>query len=102
MNKAYKFRLYPSPEKATRIRMMFKKSILKQSLNEGIGIDSGLTNFAICSDGTSFKNLNRSSAIRKVEKRLKRKQCSLSQNMKIKSEVNNLLLLRKKHSKKCD
>ena len=44
----------------------------------GVGIDLGLKNFAICSNGKIYKNINKSSQIRKLEKRLKREQRSLS------------------------
>lgn len=47
-------------------------------LNEGIGIDLGLKELAIVSDGRTFKNINRSSRVRKLEKRLVREQRKLS------------------------
>ena len=40
--------------------------------NEGIGIDLGIKDFAICSNGNKFKNINKTSTIKKVEKKLKR------------------------------
>lgn len=46
--------------------------------NFGIGIDLGIKDFAICSNGKNYKNINKSSRIRKLEKRLKREQHSLS------------------------
>ena len=42
--------------------------------NEGIGIDLGLKDFAICSDGNTYRNINKTQKIRKLEKRLKREQ----------------------------
>ena len=36
--------------------------------NFGLGIDLGLKDFAICSDGKTYKNINKSSRIRKLEK----------------------------------
>lgn len=44
----------------------------------GIGIDLGLKDFAICSSGKIYKNINKSSQIRKLEKKLKREQRNLS------------------------
>ena len=44
----------------------------------GIGIDLGLKDFAVCSNGKTYKNINKSSQIRKLEKKLKREQRSLS------------------------
>lgn len=46
--------------------------------NEGIGIDLGLKDFAICSNGNKFKNINKTLKVKKVEKRLKREQRKLS------------------------
>ena len=46
--------------------------------NEGIGIDLGIKDFAVCSDGTIFKNINKTSTVKKVEKKLKREQRKLS------------------------
>ncbi|AJE13202.1 transposase, IS605 OrfB family (plasmid) [Clostridium botulinum CDC_1436] len=49
-----------------------------QLTNEGIGIDLGIKDFAICSNGNKFKNINKTSKIKKVEKKLKREQRKLS------------------------
>ena len=46
--------------------------------NEGIGIDLGLKDFAVVSDGTSYKNINKSTKLKKLEKQLIREQRSLS------------------------
>ena len=46
--------------------------------NEGIGIDLGIKDFAICSNGVKFKNVNKTSTVKKVEKKLKREQRKLS------------------------
>ena len=46
--------------------------------NEGIGIDLGLKEFAIVSNGKTYKNINRSARLKKLEKQLIRKQRSLS------------------------
>ena len=46
--------------------------------NEGVGIDLGIKEFAICSNGNTFKNINKSSIVKKVEKKLKREQRKLS------------------------
>ena len=49
-----------------------------KSTNEGIGIDLGLKEFAICSDGIKFKNINKTTSVKKIEKKLKREQRKLS------------------------
>lgn len=45
---------------------------------EGIGIDLGLKDFAIVSNGKIYKNMNKSIRIKRLEKRLKREQRCLS------------------------
>ena len=46
--------------------------------NEGIGIDLGLKDFAIVSNGKTYKNINKSARLKKLEKQLIREQRSLS------------------------
>ena len=46
--------------------------------NEGIGIDLGLKDFAIVSNGKTYKNINKLAKLKKLEKQLIRKQRSLS------------------------
>lgn len=45
---------------------------------EGIGIDLGLKDFAVVSDGKTYKNINKSAGLKKLEKQLVREQRSLS------------------------
>ena len=47
-------------------------------LNEGIGIDLGIKNLAICSDGNTYKNINKTKKVKKIEKRKRRLQRSIS------------------------
>ena len=46
--------------------------------NEGIGIDLGLKDFAIISSGKTYRNINKSAGLKKLEKQLIREQRSLS------------------------
>ena len=46
--------------------------------NEGIGIDLGLKDFAIVSNGKTYRNINKSAGLKKLEKQLTREQRSLS------------------------
>lgn len=46
--------------------------------NFGIGVDLGIKDFAICSNGETYKNINKTAKMKKIEKRLKREQRSLS------------------------
>ena len=43
----------------------------------GIGIDLGVKDFAICSHEKTYKNINKTAHIRKLEKSLKRQQRTL-------------------------
>lgn len=46
--------------------------------NGGIGIDLGLKDLAIVSNGKTYKNINKSTRIKKLEKKLRREQRCLS------------------------
>ena len=48
------------------------------SSNEGIGIDLGLKDLAMVSNGKTYKNINKSARIKKLEKQLRREQRCLS------------------------
>ena len=51
----------------------------KENLNnDGVGIDLGIKNLAICSDENIYKNINKSQTIKKLEKRKRRLQRSVS------------------------
>ena len=53
------------------------KRIVSNS-SEGIGIDLGLKDFAVVSNGKTYKNINKSAKLKKLEKKLVREQRSLS------------------------
>ena len=79
-----------------------EKEQIKEDLTDvSLGIDLGLKILAICSDGTVFKNINKSNVVRKIEKRLKRLQRQVSkkyeQNKKGKEYVKtkNIIKLEK-------
>ena len=48
---------------------------------KGIGIDLGIKEFAICSNGIEYQNINKTNKVRKLEKRLKRNQRQLSRKL---------------------
>ena len=51
----------------------------KETLNNnGIGIDLGIKDLAICSDENAYKNINKSQTVKKLEKRKRRLQRSVS------------------------
>ena len=69
--------------------------------NEGIGIDLGLKDFAIVSNGKTYKNINKSARLKKLEKQLIREQRCLSrkyENLK-KGEVTQRANIRKQKLK---
>jgi putative transposase len=49
-----------------------------QESTQGIGIDLGLKDFAICSNGLTKKNVNKTKEVKRLEKKLKREQRCLS------------------------
>ena len=55
---------------------------IANSSNDGIGIDLGLKDFAIVSNGKTYKNINKSARVRKLEKKLRREQKCLSRKYK--------------------
>ena len=46
--------------------------------NEGVGIDLGLKDFAVVSNGKSYKNINKSARLKKLERQLRREQRGFS------------------------
>ncbi len=52
---------------------------VKEVLNDtGIGIDVGIKELAVCSNGAVYHNINKIGSVRKLEKKLKREQRKLS------------------------
>ena len=54
--------------------------------NEGVGIDLGLKDLAICSDGNTYKNINKTNKVKKIEKRKRRLQRSISRKYNMNKE----------------
>lgn len=68
----------------------------------GIGIDLGIKHFAVCSNDQYFNNVNKTSRIKRIEKKLKNAQRSLSRKSNKKGESNknrlkSILLIQKLH-----
>ena len=55
-----------------------QEEVKEELTNVSLGIDLGLKDLAICSDGTVYKNINKTYVVRKIEKRLKRLQKQVS------------------------
>ena len=84
------------------ISVGIEQEVVKEELTDiSLGIDLGLKELAVCSDGMIYKNINKTHAIRKIEKRLKRLQKQASRkyekNKKGKGYVktNNIIKLEK-------
>lgn len=54
--------------------------------NEGIGIDLGIKDLAICSDGEIYKNINKTKTVKKVEKKRRRLQRQISKKYEMNRE----------------
>lgn len=66
--------------------------------NDGIGIDLGVKDSAICSDGNIYKNINKSKKIRNLEKKKRRLQRAVSRKIKNPNErkvTENQVILKK-------
>ena len=49
-----------------------------EQVNDGIGIDLGVKDLAICSDKSVYKNINKTDRVRRLEKQKRRKQREIS------------------------
>ena len=62
----------------------------KPVLNDfGIGIDLGVKDFSVCSHGKTYKNINKTVCVRKLEKSLKRQQRKLSRKYESLKKLSN-------------
>ncbi|HDR7532997.1 TPA: transposase [Bacillus anthracis] len=59
--------------------------------NEIIGIDLGVKDLAICSNGQVFKNINKTANLKKIEKHLRRLQRSVSRKYEMNKEGNRYI-----------
>ena len=55
-----------------------QEEVKEELINVSLGIDLGIKDLAICSDGTVYKNINKTYVVKKIEKRLKRLQRQVS------------------------
>ncbi|WP_066506210.1 RNA-guided endonuclease InsQ/TnpB family protein [Abyssisolibacter fermentans] len=54
--------------------------------DESIGIDVGVKDLAVCSNGMTFKNINKTRLVKKLEKRLRRLQRKISRKYELNKE----------------
>ena len=60
-------------------------------ITEPIGIDLGIKDLAIVSDGKVFKNINKTARVKKLEKKLKRKQRVFSRKLEKNKKGKNII-----------
>ena len=57
-----------------------QKQEVQMNMYDGIGVDLGIKEFAVCSHHETFPNINKTLKVKKLEKRLKRQQRKLSRS----------------------
>ncbi len=72
---------------------------ITHNFSDGIGVDLGIKELAIDSNGILYKNINKTSNVKKIEKKLKRVQRSLSRKYINKNILKAILNLQKIHFK---
>ncbi|MBK3493872.1 transposase [Viridibacillus sp. YIM B01967] len=69
-----------------------EQEVVKPELTDVVvGIDLGVKDLAICSDGKVFKNINKTQAVRKTEKQLRRLQRRASRKYEMNKEGNRFV-----------
>ncbi|GAB6152646.1 RNA-guided endonuclease TnpB family protein [Desulfosporosinus burensis] len=63
-----------------------QEQVTEQLTSEVIGIDVGVKELAVCSNGMEFKNINKSQRVKKLEKRLRRLQRKVSRKYEMNKE----------------
>ncbi|MFA5349452.1 MAG: transposase [Candidatus Paceibacterota bacterium] len=68
--------------------VMSKKILCEQGNTEGVGVDLGIKEFAVISDGRRFRNINKTKKVKRIKRKLRRQQRRLSRKyqMKLKSK----------------
>ena len=58
---------------------------------EPVGIDLGIKSLAVCSDGTVYENINRTTEVRRLEKKLRRLQRQISRKYEMNKDGNKFM-----------
>lgn len=69
----------------------FNENQVELNQNLSIGIDLGIKELAVCSNGMKFKNINKSHKVKTLHKRLKRFQRQLSRKYEINKQENKFV-----------
>ena len=61
-----------------------EENLTKQhiKIRDGVGIDLGIKDFAICSNDKIFKNINKTNKVKRLEKKLKKEKRAFSRKLK--------------------
>jgi putative transposase len=68
-----------------------KEKLVVELTNESIGIDVGVKDLAVCSNGMTFKNINKTKVVKQLEKRLRRLQRRVSRKYQENKEGNKFV-----------
>jgi len=68
-----------------------QEQTVEQLTSEVVGIDVGVKELAVCSNGMIFKNINKSQSVKKLEKRLRRLQRKVSGKYEMNKEGNRFV-----------
>lgn len=60
--------------------------VISNNTDVSLGIDVGIKDLAICSNGSTYKNINKSKRVRQLNKKLKREQRKLSRKLESNTE----------------
>lgn len=63
-----------------------QQPVVSNNTDVSLGIDVGIKDLAICSNGSKYKNINKSKRIRQLNKKLKREQRKLSRKLESNTE----------------
>ena len=59
-----------------------------KSINAGVGIDLGIKDLAVCSDGHTYSNINKTGKVKRLEKAKRRKQRQISRKYELNKQGN--------------
>lgn len=63
-----------------------QQPVVSNNTDVSLGIDVGIKDLAICSNGSTYKNINKSKRVRQLNKKLKREQRKLSRKLELNTE----------------
>ena len=73
------------------VSVEFEKTDTEGNLNDTIGIDLGVKDLAVLSDGTVYPNINKTPTVRKIKKKIRRLQRRISRKYEMNKEEGGTL-----------